>query len=335
MRDELVAQLQSGAQRFDFFELVRLLEHALDASVGEVGPSSARERIAFTHGPSLAFPSGDIGSLEFEARVARVAATFLGLLGTASPLTPEWSEEVLYGDDDGMLQGFYDVFHDRALSLLFSAWKVHSLEGGFDLRGEDALSKRLRSLAGIDGWADDEDELPPMAAVGLADYQRGQPQTIDLRSAEGLLRRLYPDWNVRLSGNIERFVLFTPAERTRLGTARTRLGEDFVYGDGCAETQGLVRVALGPVDKETYEAVMPGGAHYARLERLTRQLFAAAIDVELDVELMPKDADTCVLGQTAGSRLGIDTRYASDRSAPVRVRTRLFQNASAARRAFM
>jgi type VI secretion system protein ImpH len=266
----------------------------------------------------------------------RVGTTFLGLLGAASPLTAEWTEEVLHGDDEGTLRAFYDVFHHRALALLFSAWKVHALEGGFDLGGQDSLSKRLRSLAGVDGWTDAEDEaLSPMAAVGLADYQRGQPQGIDLGSAEGLLRHLFPDWNVRLEGTVPRFTRFTSRERARLGRSRNRLGDTLVYGDGCVEAETLLRIHLGPVDGETYESLMPGGDEYAHLERLTRRIFAGLLDVELEVQVGAEDAPVCKLGGHRGARLGVDARFAADRAAPVRARVRLLQDASAARREFV
>lgn len=337
MRDQLLAELRDAPGRFDFFELVRLIEYALSADVGAVDRTAFSDRITFAHSPGLAFPSSDVASLTIEDGSARVETTFLGLLGTASPLTPEWTEEVLYDDDDGTLRAFYDVFHHRALSLLFAAWKVYALEGGFDLRGDDALSKRLRSLAGVDGWANaGEEPLAPMAALGLADYQRGQPQTIDLPSAEGLLRRLYPGWNARLQAGVRRFVAFTPAERATLGGARCRLGESLVYGDGCTEAESLVRLSIGPVDAETYESLMPdGGEAYAQLERLTRQIFAGAVEIELEVEVAPKDAPTCSFGRRAGGRLGVDTRYTADREKPLRARVRLLQDASTARRVFV
>ncbi|MGH7298341.1 MAG: type VI secretion system baseplate subunit TssG, partial [Polyangiaceae bacterium] len=250
--------------RAPFFELVRLL---------------GDEHIAFSHSPALSFPVADVASFEMEGEVARIGTTVLGLLGTASPLTPEWTEEVLHEDDDGALRAFYDAFHHRALALLFSAWQVHALEGGFDLAGSDALSQRLRALAGVDGWTDAEDEaLPPMAAVGLADYQRGQPQAIDLPSAEGLLRRLYPAWDVRLKGGVPRFLPFTERERTRVGRSRSRLGDTLVYGDGTEEAETLLRMRIGPVDGETYESLMPGGQDYADLGRLATRIFAGTLD---------------------------------------------------------
>jgi type VI secretion system protein ImpH len=325
MNLKLPKDLLAEPGRAPFFELVRLLEHALSF-----------ERIDFGHAPDLAFPVADVASLETDGETARLGTTFLGLLGAASPLTPEWTEEVLHEDDDGALRAFYDTFHHRALALLFSAWKVHALEGGFDLAGSDALSQRLRALAGVDAWTDAEDEaLPPMAALGLADYQRGQPQAIDVPSAEGLLRRLYPSWNVHLTGSVPRFVPFTERERTRVGRSRSRVGETLVYGDGTEEAETLLRIRIGPVDGETYESLMPGGQDYAELDRLSRRIFAGTLDVELEVHVAGKDAPSCVLGRSRGTRLGVDARCTDDKTAPAVVRVRLLQDASAARRVFV
>jgi len=336
MKARLIDELVQEPGRFEFVELVRRLEHALTADVGAPAGEPGAERIAFAHSPDLTFPVGDVASLSVDRGIARVGTTFLGLLGTASPLTPEWTEEVLHGDDDGALRAFYDVFHQRALSLLFSAWKAHALEGGFDLSGDDGLSKRLRSLAGVDGWTDAEDDaLDPMAAVGLSDYQRGQPQAIDLESAEGLLRRLYRDWDVRLKGGVARFEPFTESERVRLGQSRSRLGDTLVYGDGRVEAQTLLRIRIGPVDRETYENLMPGGKDYGDMERLTRRIFAGALDVVMDVHVAGADAPTCTLGSGRGARLGVDARYAADRKALVRARVRLVQDPSAIRRVFV
>lgn len=331
MKEQLVDELRRAPGRMGFFEVVRLLEHALGVAVAEraAGPAA----ITFAHCRDLTFPTSDVAWLDVDERGVQLGTTFLGLLGTASPLAPEWTEEVLHSDEDGTLAAFYDTFHHRALALLYLAYKTHSLEGGLDLGGADVLSKRLRSLAGVDAWAAPDDEpLAPMAVLGLADHQRGQPQTMDLPSAEGLLRRLYPGWNVGLE-MVPRFIPFTPDERVRLGVARHRLGADLVYGDGADDGQGLVRVRVHPPDASTYESLMPGGHEYVRLERLTRQIFAATLDVELEVFVTGKQAPVCTLGRE-GTRLGVDARYAAKRDASLRARVRLLQSPSAARRVF-
>jgi predicted component of type VI protein secretion system len=121
----------------------------------------------------------------------------------------------------------------------------------------------------------------------------------------------------------------------RLGESRSRLGDTLVYGDGSVEAQTLLRIRIGPVDGKTYEGLMPGGKDYGDMERLTRSIFAGALDVEIDVHVAAQDAPTCKLGSGRGARLGVDARYAADRKAPVRARVRLVQDPSAVRRVFV
>jgi predicted component of type VI protein secretion system len=106
-------------------------------------------------------------------------------------------------------------------------------------------------------------------------------------------------------------------------------------GDGTQEAEALLRVVLGPVGGETYESLMPGGQDYADLGRLATRLFAGTLDVELEVRVAGEDAPTCVLAASRGNRLGVDARCAADKKAPVRVRVRLLQDTSAARRVFV
>jgi type VI secretion system protein ImpH len=321
----------------EFFELVRLLERILGCDAGRLDDLDARPPIGFAHVPDLGFPASDVAFLvegersqgdgagwsTLDGERATVGTTFLGVVGTASPLTPEWTEEVLLSDEEGALRTFYDVFHDRALRVLFHAWKTKSLEGAFDLEGGDALSKRLRSLVGVDSWAPVSEPVEPMAAVGLGDFHRAQPQTIDIESAQGILRHLFPDWNLRVEANAPRFVRFAPSERARLGEARCRLGEDLVYGDGYVDREGLVRIHVGPVNGATYESLMPGGRHYVHVRQLAEWAFAAVVDVELEVQVAAEETPRCVLDGRPRVRLGVDARYTTERGGNLRVRVPL------------
>lgn len=331
---DLIAKLSASATRFGFFELVRTLEQVLECDITP-RDSPDEERVVFTQVPTLAFPVADVARVTFE-KTAEVALTFLGLLGTASPLSAEWNEDTLLADNDGALQAFYDVFHHRAVSYLFSAWKTHATEGAFDLEGRDVLSARLRSLAGIDAWAPpDADPLPPMFALGLADHQRGQAQTIDLGSAEQLLRRIFPAWQLRLEPQVRRSVAFTEDERAKLGVRNSKLDGGLIYGDACDDEAGLVRIHVGPVDQETYEALMPGGAHYIVLERIAPRVFGGAVDVEIEVHVHPEETPTSTLGAMRGARLGIDARYAIASAPGLSVRVPLVTDLTALPRTFV
>ena len=96
---------------------------------------------------------------------------------------------------------------------------------------------------------------------GLADYQRGQPQTIDLQSAEGLLRRLLP----RLGRTPRRPASrVSSPSRERGARASRRRAVPPRQDPGlrrrlAPRPKSVVRLDIGPVDGETYESLMPGG----------------------------------------------------------------------------
>ncbi|WP_394822253.1 type VI secretion system baseplate subunit TssG [Pendulispora albinea] len=323
-----MAHLVAEARQFPFFALVRLLEHLLGTDIRSEPPA-----ITFEHTADLAFPTHDVASLAWDEghAQARMAIQCFGLVGTASPMPLEWTEDMQHGDDEGALRAFCDVFHDRAIRVLFDMWKTRTLEGGFDREGRDPLSRGLRALVGVDAWAPEGTKKPlaPMVALGLADHQRGQPQSIDATSAEQLLRRLYPVWNVRLRCNVPRIVALTRREQSRLGSERSRLGIDVFCGHDAEDTEGLVRVHVGPLDGATYASLMPGEELHAELTALTLQLFS--VEAELEAKVADGDAPPCRLGAPTGARLGLDTYCtadgASESGAFVDVRVKLDPNA--------
>jgi type VI secretion system protein ImpH len=334
-RQELTARIAKSAARFGFFDLVRALEQALECDAIP-GDSPDHERITFSQPASLAFPTVDVPSVTAGAAKVEVAVSFLGLLGTSSPLSPEWTEEVLLGDDAHSLQAFYDVFHHRIVSYLVLAWKTHAGEAAFDAHGRDVQSARLRSMAGVDAWAAEEDDpLPPMTALGLADYQHGQPHTIDRDAAEQLLQRTFPAYGLRLETALRRSIALTTSERAKLGVRNSKLDGGLVYGARCDDEGGSVRIHVGPVGGAAYEALMPGGDAYVVIERLANRIFGGSLDVELEVHVEPEAAPTTTLGVSRASRLGVDTRYAPSHAGAVSVSVPLLSDSAAAQRTFI
>lgn len=310
--------LPEEASRIPFFELVRLLEHWLGTDADE------SDAITFAQVAELAFPTSDVAALDADVakRSALVTLRCLGLTGAASPMMPEWTEGIVRRDDDGAMRAFCNIFADRAARVLYAIWKARALEGGFDLEGRDALSERLRAVVGVDAWAPSEQKpMPPMVALGLADHRRSQPQTIDKESAERLLRRLYPTWNVTIETNVPRVVTLTPEERSRLGKQRHRLGIDAFCGREAEDAEDLVRIHVGPLDAETYRSLMPGEPAHVALSGLVRQIFS--VNVELEIQVSQADAPPCRLGAKVGAKLGLDTYCTSQRDDMLRVRVPL------------
>src|SRR5438046_10737079 len=105
-----------------FFQLVQMLERHYGPAAGLGGPGpAASELIRLRPDPSLAFPSGDVASLEQVTDSPDrflITTTFLGLYGTTSPLPRFFSEQILWCQqhaDGETRRAFLDLVHSPLL----------------------------------------------------------------------------------------------------------------------------------------------------------------------------------------------------------------------------
>lgn len=159
------ALLQSDAQRFEFFQAVRLLEHmarermradrsCLFFPVGDDSPPN-QETVRFRVLSSLVFPPSEVVSLKLQASDAatgrswaEMLVSFLGLTGAGGVLPRHYTQLVIdriRQHKDFSLRDFLDLFHHRTLSLFYRAWQKHRLPATVEraaFRHEAATRKR-------------------------------------------------------------------------------------------------------------------------------------------------------------------------------------------------
>ena len=302
-----------------FFPLVRVLERWVGL-----------ERIHFAHASSFAFPAGDVAEVREESDGAfHVTTTFLGLAGSESPLPAAMSEELLFGDDAGHLQAFYDVFHHEALQLLYLAWKRFA--PGAD-EAESPFRGELLSLIGVDAFSPFAREPagpgPDGAfALGLSDFARCDPEFLGEEGLEAILRRMYPALDPRVGAGDPRQVDADDADRTSLGERGSVMGLDATFGGSAPDAQGSLRVTVGPVDAATYEELMPGGPRYDDLSAFLLHWTASRARVDLDVLLERGAAPQLSLGGDYGATMGNEARFGGEPSTRTRVRVPLVADA--------
>jgi len=331
----LAERVQLAISHVSLFPAVRRLELQLskDAPVGGDEPAE-RERVHFSHTPDFTYPAGEIRSLTFakegEDVSATLTTTLLGLLGTESTLPELLSEDVLLGDDQGALQAFFDVFQHRALSLLYRAWRRYSPVAAFAGDGDEGLSKCLQSLVGVNAFSPyaSPRATTPLFALGLSDLSRCEPSYLDTAALESILARLFPELAARVVASDPRLVRAENEDVTCLGERHCTLGVDAAYGDEALDTDGIVRIAVGPVSRALYEELLPGGARYRVLQPLLEEWLAARAKAELEILLPNEEAPALRLGEAFGSALGVDSRIPTD-GALVRVRVLLLADPSA------
>lgn len=306
---------REAVSRLAFYPVVRLLEEELSgrAPIGG-GASDEDERVHFVHPASFTLPAGDLVALDLTEQGGHAEATlstsFLGLVGAQSPLPFGLSEAVIF-EEDGAAAALYDVLHHRALSLLYLAWKRYTPSVAAASQQRDDYDDALLSLVGEDAFSPYTEvaEIDPMFTLGLSDFARCDPGFLDTGALEELLRRAYPELDVKVSPADPTLVRAADEDRSCLGVQRSTLGEDASYGSSALDPSGIIRLTLGPVDRAGYEALMPGGVRYRQMGPLLESWLSSRAVAELDVLVPAHLAPSFQLGDDYGSSLGGDAQY--------------------------
>jgi type VI secretion system protein ImpH len=305
---EVRADLTRDPTAFEFFQAVRLLGLASSGKhqVGDVA-DPAEEPVRFSVPASLAFPPGEIRSVEDPSGgPLRMTVNFMGLIGPQGVLPDHYTQlvaERLQKRDRG-LRDFLDIFHHRILSLFYRSWEKSRFPVAYERSGRDPLTRHLRDLVGIGGAATADSPAPYRGALlYYAGLLLPQP-----RSALGLEQLLEGYFDVPVE--VEQFVgeWYRPAGETQCVVSDDervagRLGAGALVGDAVWDRQAKARIRLGPLSRKRYLEFLPGGAAHQELRQLTRFFGGDALEFGAQLVLARDDVPPCILGADAGEGL--------------------------------
>ena len=311
----LKEQLQGQARATSFFQLVQLLERYYRPSspVGGSGPA-AGEVIRFRPESSLGFPACDVTQVDVISENPdrfRITTTFFGLYGTTSPLPIFYSEQILWreqGGDNQAPRDFLDLFHHRALSLLYRTWLKYRYHLQFQPKGTDQVSQRLFALIGLgtQGLREENTDLCSVRLLRYAGILTQRPRSAS--ALEGLLSDYFDGIPVRVEPCTGRWMTIKSQQRLTLGRRNARLGEDCLLGERVFGRTGSFRVCLGPLDYEHFRRFFPGQNDFRHLQFLVRLFVGNGL--AFDVELILSSTEVPPLRLRAGEgqgRLGWST----------------------------
>lgn len=309
----LIDALGQRGHRFSFFQAVQLLHRLRPGTtpVGYHGPPEA-EPVKFRHDAALQFSASDIARVELpqdDQGRATVTTTFLGLTGAVSPLASYFSETVLEADlnDETSLRAFYDLWHHRALSLFFRAWKKYRFPATFHASLDDEFTRRALALIGIDAVSRPARGPDLQLQLSLAPLlaMRSRPE----RTLRIILSRMFPGVRVQIQQFVTRRARIDPEDIIRIGRTNCRLNRDMVLGAHCIDRSGRFRLVLGPLTRERSEDFLPGGKDFPRLRDLVDQFTRGVLECELEVRIEAHGAPSFQLGGR-NSVLGVTTQLA-------------------------
>jgi type VI secretion system protein ImpH len=279
--------IERRATRMKFFTLVSLLErvHANQVRLGGDGPPRS-EGIRLRHDPSLGFPAGDVSKLEPCRRGAasEVTTTFLGLTGAASPLPAYFWESVLDDDDSQhrARRDFLDIFHHRAVSLLYRSVVRYSPSREHRSDGDDVWVDRALALAGLSYFEPKALTKGQLLRIVPLLVRRSRGAHALCQAIEGVLREdLGPDATVTVRECAGGWIPLAEDQQTALGARNHVLGQGMMLGGRAFDESGSFAIRIAPVERDALPLLLEGGRGLAKLREIVSLVLREPLDYEV------------------------------------------------------
>jgi type VI secretion system protein ImpH len=290
----------------DFIALVALIAAGRPPGApepGQLGPFG-REVLRFRHSPALAFAGADHLTLTREAHVPHapsrpalapsltLTASFLGLLGVATPLPAHFAAAAAEEDpDDPLLTELCDIFHHRIYALHYRLALRHDLLLALTGAERDTWAARLLGLTGAPSAA--PEPALDLSRVLLYRGRRG-PRALLLLLRQGLAPWL-GDAALGLREATASVLTSRDDQRSALGRRGTTLGRDLHLGATFRVYGAAFAITIHQLDAGHIDAFLPGAPASERLHELVRGHLAESYDYTVELHPRPGQRPTCQL----------------------------------------
>ena len=333
----VIERLFEQPYRFQFFQAVRMLELWLRRN-GVAHDGAVVNFLRFQNSVSLKFPASQLEALQEEPRMktrdaralsdalrnaqlkyVRITPAFMGFLGGNGALPAHDTERIaahlLYEKDEGP-RAFLDTFSNRALALFYEAWRKYRLELKYEIEGKDRFLPLLLSLAGLGHNSlqrrmhDDGDGVLDESMGHFAAAIRHRPASA---IAIGQVLSEYFGQRVLVTQFIGGWYDVPPSQQSALGGANASLGSTALVGTRVWQRNLRLRLTIGPLARQQFEAFLPGGKAARALKTMLTMF--AGVSLEYEVQLVLRGADVQPISldsERAGGRLGWDSFLITD-----------------------
>jgi type VI secretion system protein ImpH len=238
---DLITDIINNGRRYDFLQLLRLLETNSDLTKTKLIPAK-----------SLDFPACDINQCSLDANNNLVVElNFMGLYGKDSPL-PQYFIELAQQNSPTAecLRAFLNIFSQRIYFLLYQAWrKYHPFL--FHTQTEN-YQKYLSFLAGS--------ELPYPSLLGAFSHNCCGLATMLGDYLEGV--------NVKVQPFVTTWTKLAVIHK--IGHKELLLGDNSFLGDKIINGTQKIIIHIGPISHKKAFKFLPGQSDYQKFCALIR-----------------------------------------------------------------
>jgi type VI secretion system protein ImpH len=316
-----LVELETEPWSFDFHAALRRVDCAYpDRPQSGHAARPAEEPLRIGQDPSLAFAPAPIQGFRLPTaeRIGRLRVAFLGLFGPQGPLPlhlTEHARDRMRGVGDRTFAAFVDLFHHRMFMLFHRAWAASQPTVGQDRPSSNPFVRYIGALCGL-GTPSllGRDPLPDHAKLQFVGRLMHPA-----RNAQGL--RAMVGAYFGLPVDIEEFagdwLELPPENRWRLGYSAdvSELGKTSIVGRRVFQRTQKFRVVLGPLERQDFQSMLPGGKRLETLAHFVRMYVGDELTWDLRLVLRPEERRQMAFGR--GTRLGYDSWLGGNHAAGV------------------
>jgi type VI secretion system protein ImpH len=291
---DLVQRLVDKGYRYDFFQVVRMLERVW----GKIGnrEKTFEDKVRFRPSREIGFPAADIKRIIRNKENGRldIQLNFMGLYGVDAPVPHYFIQTVLRNDDAGeSTRAFLDIYSHRTYALLYLAWKKY--RPAIDL--EQKNSRFLRYFSALSGRDEFPETLSALRFAGL--YGR---RFRSATSLAGMVREIV-NAPVTIREYVPRWVQMTAPLGLGSPDEPMVLGDNTVTGNKVLDVGGKVHITIGPVSYKKAQKLLPNHQYGKTLNKLVNQFLDNIIESDTTILVEGATGTAPALGDE-GLRLG-------------------------------
>jgi type VI secretion system protein ImpH len=328
----VIQQLIEEPYRFQFFQAVRVLEHAF-VRQGDLPAEVIGKRLQFLNTLNLGFPASEIERLDavildpelgrvvtdkwqssYEGQIDSVALTpaFFGLLGGNGALPLTYTERLSERETfqrDRAAKAFLDIFTNRATALFYGAWKKYRLALQYELDKQGRFLPLAKALAGLGldpvqtQAPDDRGEVPDQAMAFYCASIRHRPMSTTY------LQQVLSEY-FRVPIRIEQLVggwhPVPDSQLSRLGKNELTLGQNALVGERVWQRDLKLRLWIGPLAREAFDDFLPGSSAAIALRKWLTLMAGSSFEFEVCLILRSDQVHGTALLPLKSGRLGWD-----------------------------
>jgi type VI secretion system protein ImpH len=308
---EINETLQNVVARSALPQAVRLSMEQLRPFYPDLDAEELYKKIRFRANPSLSFQKSELSAAVMKRSgdgvYIELTLNFLAVFGSASPLPSHYSEAALRSvDGDGVLRDFMDLFNHRLQTLVYPIWLKHRYYVQYQNELTDPFSKYMLSLLGLYGEQhartsrlDLKKLMPYLGILGMRRKSSGMLLSV--------LRHYLSHEEIRIEQCVADTVTIPSWQHSRLGTANSTMGRDFLMGESVKSRSGNFRIVLQSIPWEKLAAYSVHGTMMEELKELIAFMLNEPLEFEVVLHLQKSQIPQCRLGSEASGCLGVNS----------------------------